>query len=194
MHFRNPLPPFSQKEFFRKPTLKGLYTPFGSPICGGQKPSLPLRKTPPLTPALFNGLYTPFGSPCRRQKPSGTNEVLEAGYGTSSGDLNTGCNLSESSFLEALFGLEFGHADFADDADFSSLLFISPTDSTEFHRFLPYAGWDFADVADDADFLCSSFQKSRRLTVSYALYVPFFETLRSTRKLPSLSCMSGMIR
>lgn len=42
------------------------------------------------------------------------NEVLEAGNGTSSGDLNTGGNLSESSFLEALFGLEFGHADFAD--------------------------------------------------------------------------------
>ena len=33
------------------------------------------------------------------------------GYGTSSGGLNTGGNLSESSFLEALFGLEFGHAD-----------------------------------------------------------------------------------
>ena len=48
-------------------------------------------------------------------------------HGTSSGDLNTEGNLSESSFLEALFGLEFGHADF-----------------TEFHRFLPYAGWDFA--------------------------------------------------
>ena len=29
----------------------------------------------------------------------------------------------------------------------SSLLFISPTDFTEFHRFLPYAGWDFADEA-----------------------------------------------
>ena len=68
--------------------------------------------------------------------------------GTSSGGLNTEGNLSESSFLEALFGLEFGHADFADDADFSSLLFISPTDFTEFHRFLPYAGWDFADDAD----------------------------------------------
>ena len=40
------------------------------------------------------------------------------GYGTSSGDLNTGDNLSESSFLEALFGLELGHADFEDDADF----------------------------------------------------------------------------
>ena len=75
------------------------------------------------------------------------------GYGTSSGDLNTGGNLSESSFLEALLGVEFGHADFADDADFSSLIFVSPTDFTEFHRFLPYAGWDFADDADDADFL-----------------------------------------
>ena len=40
------------------------------------------------------------------------------GHGISSGDLNTGGNLSESSFLEALFWLEFGHADFADDADF----------------------------------------------------------------------------
>ena len=38
-----------------------------------------------------------------------------SGHGTSSGDLNTGGNLSESSFLEALFGLELGHAD---DADF----------------------------------------------------------------------------
>ena len=75
---------------------------------------------------------------------------LSSGLGTSSGDLNTGGNLSESSFLEALFGVELGHADDADDADFSSLLFISPTDFTEFHRFLPYAGWDFAD---DADFL-----------------------------------------
>ena len=64
---------------------------------------------------------------------------LSSGLGTSSGDLNTGGNLSESSFLEALFGLEFG-----------------PTDFTEFHRFLPYAGWDFADDADDADFFCKS--------------------------------------
>ena len=40
------------------------------------------------------------------------------GYGTSSGDLNTGGNLSEFSFLEALFGVEFGHADVADGADF----------------------------------------------------------------------------
>ena len=55
---------------------------------------------------------------------------LSLEHGTSSsGDLNTGGNLSESSFLEALFGLELGHAD---DADFSSLLFVSPTDSTDF--------------------------------------------------------------
>ena len=77
------------------------------------------------------------------------------GYGTSSGDLSTEGNLSESSFLEALFGLEFGHADVADDADSSSLMFVSPTDFTDFHRFLPYAGWDFADVADDADFFAA---------------------------------------
>ena len=56
------------------------------------------------------------------------------GYGTSSGDLNTGGNLSESSFL-----------------------FVCPTDFTEFHRFLPYAGWDFADDADDADFLAANY-------------------------------------
>ena len=43
---------------------------------------------------------------------------LSLGHGISSGDLNTGDNLSESSFLETLFGLEFSHANFADDADF----------------------------------------------------------------------------
>ena len=43
---------------------------------------------------------------------------LSSECGTSSGDLNTGDNLSESSFLEALFGLKLGHADFEDDADF----------------------------------------------------------------------------
>ena len=74
---------------------------------------------------------------------------LSLELGTSSGDLNTGGNLSESSFLEVLFGLELGHA------DFSSLLFVSPTDFTEFHSFLPYAGWDFADVANDADFFAA---------------------------------------
>ena len=65
---------------------------------------------------------------------------LSSGHGISSGDLNTGDNLSESSFLEALFGLELGSTDF-----------------TEFHRSLPYAGWDFADVADDADFLAANY-------------------------------------
>ena len=82
---------------------------------------------------------------------------LSSEHGISSGDLNTGGNLSESSFLEALFGLEFGHANFADDADSSSLMFVCPTDFTDFHRFLPYAGWDFADVADDADFLTANY-------------------------------------
>ena len=56
---------------------------------------------------------------------------LSSEHGTSSGDLNTGGNLSESSFLEALFGLEFGHA------DFSSLLFVSPTDFTNSTDFCP---------------------------------------------------------
>ena len=55
--------------FVLKSSFNSLYDPFGSP-CRGQKPSLPLRKAPPLTPALFNGLYTPFGSPvCGGQKP-----------------------------------------------------------------------------------------------------------------------------
>ena len=30
---------------FRKSSLNGLYTPFGSPVCGGLKPSLPLKKS-----------------------------------------------------------------------------------------------------------------------------------------------------
>ena len=47
-------------------------------------------------------------------------------HGISSGDLNTGDNLSESSFLEALFELEFGHADFADDADFLLCCLLVP--------------------------------------------------------------------
>ena len=41
--------------FFRKPT----------------RPSLPLRKAPPLISVFFNSLYDPFGSPCRGQKPQG---------------------------------------------------------------------------------------------------------------------------
>ena len=51
---------------------------------------------------------------------------LSSGLGTSSGDLNTGDNLSESSFLEALFGLEFGHTDVADDADFLLCCLLVP--------------------------------------------------------------------
>ena len=51
---------------------------------------------------------------------------LSSGHGISSGDLNTGDNLSESSFLEALFGLEFSHADFADDADFLLCCLLVP--------------------------------------------------------------------
>ena len=45
-----------------------------------------------------------------------------------------------------------------------------------------------------ANVLFGKYPKSRRLTVVYAPYVPFFETPRSTRKLPSPNCMSGMTR
>ena len=39
-------------------------------VLKSSRPSLPLKKAPPFTPALFNGLYTPFGSPvCGGQKP-----------------------------------------------------------------------------------------------------------------------------
>ena len=58
------------------------------------------------------------------------------GYGTSSGDLNTGGNLSESSFL-----------------------FVCPTDFTEFHRFLPYAGWDFASNLQISCYFLGGFEK-----------------------------------
>ena len=65
---KSPRPSLPLKRgIFRKPTLNGLYTPFGSPVPGGQKPSLPLkrgifrkptrpplplREAPPLTPTL----------------------------------------------------------------------------------------------------------------------------------------------
>ena len=63
--------PVTKKESFRKPTFNSLYDPFGSPY-RGQKPSLPLRKAPPLISVFFNGLYTPFGSPVSGgQKPQG---------------------------------------------------------------------------------------------------------------------------
>ena len=62
---------------------------------------------------------------------------LSSGHGTSSGDLNTGDNLSESSFLEALFGLELGHADFADDADFLLCCLLVPQISRNTTDFCP---------------------------------------------------------
>ena len=43
---------FEKEMFFENLPVNGLYTPFGSPVSGGQKPSLSLRKAPPLTPAL----------------------------------------------------------------------------------------------------------------------------------------------
>ena len=70
--FRKPHPFFirifrTTLSILRKSPLNGLYTPFGSPVPGGQKPSLPLkrgifrkptrpplplREAPPLTPTL----------------------------------------------------------------------------------------------------------------------------------------------
>ena len=46
--FRLPCPPLA-KRFVLKSSFNSLYDPFGSP-CRGQKPSLPLKKAPPLTP------------------------------------------------------------------------------------------------------------------------------------------------
>ena len=62
---------------------------------------------------------------------------LSSGHGTSSGDLNTGDNLSESSFLEALFGLEFSHANFADDADILLCCLLVPQISQNSTDFCP---------------------------------------------------------
>ena len=59
---------------------------------------------------------------------------LSSGHGTSSGDLNTGGNLSESSFLEALFGVEFGHAD---DVDFLFCCLLVPQISQNSTDFCP---------------------------------------------------------
>ena len=58
-------------------------------------------------------------------------------YGTFSGDLNTGDNLSESSFLETLFGLEFSHANFADDADILLCCLLVPQISQNSTDFCP---------------------------------------------------------
>ena len=57
-----------KRDVFRKPTRPSLSLRKG--VLKSSRPSLPLKKAPPLTPALFNGLYTPFGSPvCGGQKP-----------------------------------------------------------------------------------------------------------------------------
>ena len=62
---------------------------------------------------------------------------LSLEHGTSSGGLNIRGNLLESSFLEALFGLEFGHADFADDADFLLCCLLVPQISRNSTDFCP---------------------------------------------------------
>ena len=54
--------------FFRKPTSASLNLKF---FLKSTRPSLPLKKAPPLIPVFFNSLYDPFGSPCRGQKPQG---------------------------------------------------------------------------------------------------------------------------
>ena len=54
--------------FFRKPTFNSLYDPFGSPY-RGQKPSLPLRKAPPLTPTLSPSGKREETAPPRRSEP-----------------------------------------------------------------------------------------------------------------------------
>ena len=51
--------------------------------------------------------------------------------------LKHGDNLSKSSFLEALLGLEFGHADFADDADFLLCCLLVPQISRNSTDFCP---------------------------------------------------------
>ena len=55
-------------KFFRKPTFNSLYDPFGSPY-RGQKPSLPLRKAPPLTPTLSPSGKREETAPPRRSEP-----------------------------------------------------------------------------------------------------------------------------
>ena len=59
MRYRNATFLFNlnKRRIFRKPTLNGLYTPFGSPV-SGQKPSLPLRKAPPFSPSLSSIVFT----------------------------------------------------------------------------------------------------------------------------------------
>ena len=45
-------------------------------VLKSSRPSLPLKKAPPLISVFFNGLYTPFGSPvCGGQKPQEREDV-----------------------------------------------------------------------------------------------------------------------
>ena len=44
MHFRNPQPPFSQKDFFRKPTFNGLYPPPRFPRSRGTETFLTVKE------------------------------------------------------------------------------------------------------------------------------------------------------
>ena len=55
--------------------------------------------------------------------------------------LKHGDNLSESSFLEALFGLEFSHADFANDADFFLCCLLVPQISRIYTDFFWFSWW-----------------------------------------------------
>ena len=80
---------------------------------------------------------------------------LSLEHGTSSGDLNTGGNLSESSFLEALFGLELGHADFADDADFLLCCLLVPQISRNSTDFCPMRA-GISQILQMTQIFCSS--------------------------------------
>ena len=48
------------------------------------RPSLPLKKAPPLFSVFFNSLYDPFGSPCRGEKPQGKRKTALLGAQTAS--------------------------------------------------------------------------------------------------------------
>ena len=80
---------------------------------------------------------------------------LSSEHGTSSGGLNTGGNLSESSFLEALFGLELGHADFADDADFLLCCLLVPQISRNSTDFCPMRA-GISQILQMTQIFCSS--------------------------------------
>ena len=78
-----------------------------------------------------------------------------SGLGTSFGGLNTRGNLLESSFLEALFGLEFGHADNADDADFLLCCLFVPQISRNSTDFCPMRA-GISQIMQTTQIFCSS--------------------------------------